>query len=143
MESHRRVAIDERSDTVSREDLRKPQSKEEAQEWGRRGGIASGQARRQKKAMRELAENLLNATIKDEAYLERMKDMGFKTKGLKMSEGMIIGQILKAMEGDPRCFKEILELVEPKDEIKTTEVEDLSPLAELLKIGDDEDGQSN
>lgn len=125
------------------QNLNPVKTKEEARIRGHNGGIASGESKRRKKAMRELAENLLNTTIKDEAYLERMKDMGFKTKGLKMSEGMIIGQILKAMEGDPRCFKEILELVEPKDEIKTTEVEDLSPLAELLKIGDDEDAQSN
>lgn len=113
-------------------------SEDEARSKGRNGGIKSGEARRRKKTMRELAEALLDTKIKDEAYLERLKDMGFKTKGLKMNEAMIVGQMLKAMEGDPRCFQIVLDLVEPRDEIKPDAVEDLTPLADLLKDETDE-----
>lgn len=112
---------------------------EEARRRGRNGGIKSGESKRMKKTMRKLAEALLDTKVKDEAYLERLKEMGFKTKGLKMNEAMIVGQMLKAMEGDPRCFQIILDLVEPREEIKPDAVEDLTPLANLLK--DDTDGQ--
>ena len=43
---------------MSKEDLRPYRTKDEAKEGGRRGGIASGEARRRKKSMREWAEVL-------------------------------------------------------------------------------------
>lgn len=109
---------------------------DEARERGRNGGKASGEARRRKKSMRQLAEALLDSKVTDEALLERFESLGFKTKGLKISQAMLIGQMLKAMEGDPRCFQAILDLVEPKTEIQPDAVEDLTPIADMLQIDD-------
>lgn len=109
---------------------------DEARERGRNGGKASGEARRRKKTMRQLAEALMDSKVTDEALLERFESLGFKTKGLKISQAMLIGQMLKAMEGDPRCFQAILDLVEPKTEIQPDAVEDLTPLADMLQLDD-------
>ena len=110
------------------------QSVSEAREMGSKGGKASGEARRRKKSMRQLAEALLDSKVTDEALLERFESLGFKTKGLKISQAMLIGQMLKAMEGDPRCFQAILDLVEPKTEIQPDAVEDLTPIADMLQL---------
>jgi hypothetical protein len=118
------------------ENLVPVRSVDEARERGRNGGKASGEARRRKKTMRQLAEALLDSKVTDEALLERFEALGFKTKGLKISQAMLIGQMLKAMEGDPRCFQAILDLVEPKTEIQPDAVEDLTPIAEMLQLDD-------
>lgn len=118
------------------ENLVPVRSVDEARERGRNGGKASGEARRRKKTMRQLAEALLDSKVTDEALLERFEALGFKTKGLKISQAMLIGQMLKAMEGDPRCFQAILDLVEPKTEIQPDAVEDLTPLADMLQLDD-------
>lgn len=92
---------------------------EEARELGRRGGIASGEARRAKRTMRERAQLLLDCKFTDEAMLEVFKAYGVKTKGLTMADAMIIGQMLGAITGkggDSRNFKAILDLVEPSGE---------------------------
>ena len=116
------------------ENLVPVRSVDEARERGRNGGKASGEARRRKKTMRQLAEALLDSKVTDEALLERFEALGFKTKGLKISQAMLIGQMLKAMEGDPRCFQAILDLVEPKTEIQPDAVEDLTPIADMLQL---------
>ena len=116
------------------ENLVPVRSVDEARERGRNGGKASGEARRRKKSMRQLAEALLDSKVTDEALLERFESLGFKTKGLKISQAMLIGQMLKAMEGDPRCFQAILDLVEPKTEIQPDAVEDLTPIADMLQL---------
>ena len=48
---------------MAREDLKKPRSTEEAQAWGRKGGIASGIARREKKTFRATLEALLDRKL--------------------------------------------------------------------------------
>lgn len=116
------------------ENLVPVRSTDEARARGRNGGKASGEARRRKKSMRQLAEALLDSKVTDEALLERFESLGFKTKGLKISQAMLIGQMLKAMEGDPRCFQAILDLVEPKTEIQPDAVEDLTPIADMLQL---------
>ena len=110
------------------------QSVSKAREMGRKGGKASGESKRRKKTMRQLAEALLDSKVTDEALLERFEALGFKTKGLKISQAMLIGQMLKAMEGDSRCFQAILDLVEPKTEIQPDAVEDLTPIADMLQL---------
>lgn len=51
-------------------------SSEEARELGRKGGIASGEARREKKSLREKAKLLMSLSIKDEKDLLKAKELG-------------------------------------------------------------------
>lgn len=112
-------------------------STSEARERGKNGGKKSGEARRRKKSMQELAQAMLSCRVTDDALKDKFASLGFDTKKMTMAEAMIAGQVMEAMK-NPNSFKLLLELVEPRDEIKPDTVEDLSPLADLLK----EDGDA-
>jgi hypothetical protein len=87
--------------------------------------------------MQELAQAMLSCRVTDDALKDKFASLGFDTKKMTMAEAMIAGQVMEAMK-NPNSFKLLLELVEPRDEIKPDTVEDLSPLADLLK----EDGDA-
>lgn len=108
----------------------------EAREKGREGGKKSGEARRRKKTMQELAQAMLSCRVTDDALKSKFESLGFDTNKMTMAEAMIAGQVMEAMK-NPNSFKLLLELVEPRDEIKPDMVEDLSPLADLLRGDDD------
>lgn len=59
------------------ENLKVPTS-EEARINGRKGGLASGEARRQKKSLREKAKLLMSLSIQDQKELLKAKQLGLK-----------------------------------------------------------------
>ena len=69
-------------------------SKEEAKRLGKKGGIASGKARREKKTLRQCLEILLERTLKDKKGIEMT---GAEAVSLKVFE--------KALKGDIRAFE--------------------------------------
>lgn len=76
---------------------------EQRAECGRRGGIASGEAKRKKKAMRERLEILLalplrTGKIKDVEEIKSFADL--KGKNITVQDAMMIAQIQKALKGD-------------------------------------------
>lgn len=76
---------------------------EERRELGRRGGIASGEAKRAKKAMKERLEILLDMPIKSgkAADIEAIKNFAaLKGKNITVQDAMMIAQIQKALKGD-------------------------------------------
>lgn len=68
------------------------ESVEKAREAGRKGGIASGKAKREKANFKKLIEIALEQEYKD---------------GMTNAEAMVISQILKALEGDTKAFETI------------------------------------
>ena len=111
-------------------------TKEEARKRGSNGGKKSGEAKRKKKTMQELAQAMLSCRVTDDALKDKFASLGFDTNKMTMAEAMIAGQVMEAMK-KPNSFKLLLELVEPRDESKPDVVEDLSPLADLLRGDDD------
>lgn len=108
-----------------------------SQEEQKKGGKRSGEVRRAKKAMREYAESLLSSIVADKALLRKLGRKGFdpnKRGGYTFYEAIIIGQIASAINGDARSYNAIKETVEPKTDGIGANVEDLSPLADLLRI---------
>ena len=76
---------------------------EQRSEYGRKGGIASGEAKRKKKAMRERLEILLSLPLKagKNADLESIKNFAaLKGKNITVQDAMMIAQIQKALKGD-------------------------------------------
>ena len=76
---------------------------EQRRENGRKGGIASGEAKRKKKAMRERLEILLDLPMKSGkgADLEAIKNFAaLKGKNITVQDAMMIAQIQKALKGD-------------------------------------------
>ena len=88
----------------------KASSPSEARENGRKGGIASGKARREKKAMKDTLEALLSMPLKDGkcADVETIKDLAtLKGKNITVQEAIMLAQIQKAMKGDTRAAEYI------------------------------------
>lgn len=78
-------------------------SHEELSEAGRRGGIASAEARRKKKAMKEIISAVLSMPLKYGKHndVEDIKNFAaLKGKNISVEEAMLIAQIQKAMKGD-------------------------------------------
>lgn len=76
---------------------------EERREAGRKGGIASGEAKRRKKAMRERLEVLLELPIKSgkKADLESIKNFtALKGANITVEDAVMLAQIQKALKGD-------------------------------------------
>lgn len=72
------------------------------------GGIASGKARREKKAMRETLEYLLAIPLKDgkKAGLDSIKNLAsVKGKNISVQEAVMLAQIQKAIKGDTRAVE--------------------------------------
>ena len=89
-------------------------SKSEARELGRKGGIASGVARREKKTMAQTLELFLSMPIKDGdlANIESLKSLaGAKGENISVQEGIVLAQTLLALKGDSRAAAFIRELV--------------------------------
>ena len=91
---------------IKAEDL----TSEELRERARKGGIASGKARREKKAMRETLELLLSMALKDGAVsnLEKIKSIAsLNGKNITVQDAIMLKQIQKAMKGDTRAAEYI------------------------------------
>lgn len=76
---------------------------EQRRENGRKGGIASGEAKRAKKAMKERLEILLEMNLKSGrgADIEAIKNFAeLKGKNITVQDAMMIAQIQKALKGD-------------------------------------------
>ena len=131
------------------QNLKPVQTKEEARQRGRNGGVKSGEARRKQRDVRELTKTIMFQCLNNPEMIEHFKDTGLigaKEKSITVIEAMIAANA-SAIIADPtrsaQNFKLLLELMGAMDEIKTTEVEDLTPLADLLQIEEGEDGESN
>lgn len=79
---------------------------EERREHGRKGGIASGESKRKKKAMRETLDVLLAMPMKSGKYadIEEIKNFAaLKGKNINVQEAMIISMLQRAMRGDVKA----------------------------------------
>ena len=71
-----------------------------------KGGIASGKARREKKAMKETLSVLLSMQLQDGrgADIETIRSISaLKGKNISVQEAIMLAQIKKAMKGDTRA----------------------------------------
>ena len=90
---------------------------EEATEIGRKGGIASGEARRRKKSMKETLELFLSLPLEEgQSYdIDNLQNFAnLKGKNITVNEAILIKQIQKALKGDNYAINFVRDLVEPK-----------------------------
>ena len=93
------------------------QSREEAVKNGRKGGIASARARREKKAMKETLEALLSLQMKSgrAVDLETVKSFAaLKGKNISVQEAVSLAMIQKAMKGNVRAAEWVRDTVGQK-----------------------------
>ena len=90
---------------ANKQNLHPIRSKDEARERGRMGGKASGEARRERKALRD---NLLLLLASP------MKDADGKPTGKTVQEEILFALVQRAMTGDPRAFELIRDTIGEK-----------------------------
>ena len=88
-------------------------SPSEVRENGRKGGIKSGEVRREQKTYREMAKAMLSAQITDPKILEEMAKYGIEGTDLKAYT--LLGMIKASAEGSHNAFDRLLELTGEKD----------------------------
>ena len=121
-----------------------PQSertKEEQREIARKGGIASGKARRRKKLIKEQLELLLSLPLKDENAKKKLKQLGINADNIDNQMAMIISIWNKALKGDVQAFNSIRDTVgeKPKDIIENINNEQRIVIVNDLGVDTNED----
>lgn len=83
----------------------------------KKGGIASGKARREKKLMRETLDVLLSMPIKNGKFADVDSIRNFaaiKGKNISVQEAILIAQIQKAMKGDTKAAEYVRDTIGQK-----------------------------
>lgn len=89
------------------------QSRDEAVKNGKKGGKASGAARRKKKAMREEFEELLSLTLTNPKLIQNLEGLGIPVKkDTTIQTAILAAMIHQAAKGNVKAFKEIKDTVE-------------------------------
>ncbi|WP_455455650.1 stress-induced protein [Streptococcus salivarius] len=83
-------------------------SKKEQREIQRRGGIASGKARRKKADLKKAFNTILKADVANENISKQLEALGFEATN-EMALAMVMMQ--KAMKGNVKAFEQIARLV--------------------------------
>lgn len=112
---------------MAKEDIIKYQfdnrTPKEQQQIAIQGGIASGEARRQKKSLREKAQLLMSLSIQDEKDKEKLKQLGIDEENMDndmMNLVHMLNIIKKENFNSVGAFNSIKDLVEDKEEQVTT-----------------------
>lgn len=78
------------------------QSREEAVANGKKGGVASGVAKRQKKTLRELAEMLGQTKVSDKAVIEKLEALGLDKENFTHDMAIMLKQYELAEKDDQK-----------------------------------------
>ena len=88
------------------ENLKPVRTTEEARERGRKGGIASGEARRKKRDLYQITNMMLNARISGKGKKDVEKVLGeeLPDEAMTINAWMVAGQIMSAIKGNTKAF---------------------------------------
>lgn len=116
---------------AGQENLKFIKSTEEAREKGRAGGIASGKARRRKRAMREAADLFLSLPVTDRRKLKKLKAKELDEEDIDQQMAMIAGLVEAAQNGDAACANVIVKLLGEAAPV-TDNTDELEKAAQIL-----------
>ena len=111
-------------------------SPKEVRENGRKGGIKSGQVRREQKTYRDMAKAMLSATITDENILNELQAYGLSETDVKAYT--LLGMIKASGNGSHNAFDRLMELIGEKEQNQNENV-----IAKLDKVLGDIDEVMN
>ena len=94
-------------------------TKKEVREIARKGGKASGEARRRKADLKKALKTVLEADVHSDKVAEQLEDMGFDNSNLMV---MVFAQMQQAQKGNVRAFEAITKVMGvEKDELDRKE----------------------
>lgn len=114
-------------------------SHEEAIKNGRKGGLASAEARRKKKTFREIISAIGNLEVTDPKLLKQLELVGINVEEQEITYSFLVNfaQFQKAIkEKDTRAAEYLRDTLGEKPTVKQqvdADFEDLTPLGDLLK----------
>ena len=108
-------------------------SPSEARENGKKGGIASGKARRQRKTLREIGDMIGGLDVKSDRAKKIMRDAGIEDEDMIQDVAMMFRLNLKAQSGDIRAAELVAKLRGQLKEQVQAEVAEVKPLVDLTK----------
>ena len=95
------------------------QSREEAERNGRKGGVASGAARRRKKSLREAVDTYLGAEVTDTKDWNQLALEGIDPEDIDRQMLVVAGMARAASKGDAKAARVLVDII--GDESKTDE----------------------
>lgn len=144
-------------DVSGTDNLKPVRSKKEAKERGRNGGVASGKARRRKRAMQDATRYLLDMPIASESVVNSMKALGFDEMDMTNQMAVIVSVWKEAMGGNIAAaswlrdtsgqnpthvqHQEEFEYKKDKESGITYEMEDMDDIEETIYGKEKEDKQ--
>lgn len=108
-------------------------SKEERVEYGRQGGIASGEAKRKRKAMKEQMDLLMSMPVQDKALRTRLRVLNIDDEEATNQMASIIALWHKSLKGDTKAFELLRDTLGEKPKEADSGLEVLDRLDLLLK----------
>ena len=111
------------------------QSEEEAREKGRKGCIASGKARREKRDRKQMASDLLDLTMQGAGVDKIKKFFGMKDIELNAYQVTVLSCLMKAMQkGDANALEKLLKIAgEQFTELLDVSVGKSEKLADIME----------
>ena len=117
------------------DNLKPVRSVEEAREKGRKGGIASGKARREKRDRKQMASDLLDLTMQGAGVDKIKKFFGMKDIELNAYQVTVLSCLMKAMQkGDTNALEKLLKIAgEQFTELLDVSVGKSEKLADIME----------
>lgn len=96
------------------------------------GGVASGIARRRRKALREAADVFLALPLPDKAEVKRLRKLGLGMDDIDVQMGIVARLAQMAMLGDTKAAKLLFDIVGPEPEANYLDATDDDPITQSL-----------
>lgn len=113
-------------------------TKNEQREIAKKGGQASGAARRRKKSLREAADLYLSLPVADKRRLNKLKRRELDPLDIDNQMAMVVGLVEAATCGDAKAAKVVLEML-GDDPAQKNAGESLSTLYDALELEEEPD----
>lgn len=108
-------------------------SSSEARKNGRKGGIASGQARKRAKTLKEIGDMIGGLRLTNENKIKVMKAAGIADEDLIKDVAAMYKLASRAESGDARAMELLSKLRGQFREVQSVEVSEVKPLVDLTK----------
>ena len=113
-------------------------TKNEQREIAKKGGQASGAARRRKKSLKEAADLYLSLPVTDKRRLNKLKRRDLDPADIDNQMAMVVGLVEAATCGDAKAAKVVLEML-GDDPAQKNAGESLSTLYDALEMEEEPD----